>query len=60
LITGITGAGRRLAGGVLLGKGYLVHGIKRRNSLFNTQRLDHLYQDPHDSIPRLVGFEWAR
>ena len=46
--------GRCLPGGVLLGKGYEVHGIKRRSSLFNTERIDHLYQDPHEKDLRLV------
>jgi len=37
-----------------MGKGYEVHGIKRRTSLFNTNRIDHLYQDPHENSPRLM------
>src|SRR6266403_5168807 len=54
LITGITGQDGAYLAEFLLGKGYLVHGIKRRTSLFNTQRIDHLYQDPHDPEQRLV------
>ncbi|MBI3532722.1 MAG: GDP-mannose 4,6-dehydratase [Burkholderiales bacterium] len=47
LITGITGQDGSYLAEFLLGKGYIVHGIKRRASLFNTARVDHLYQDPH-------------
>ncbi len=47
LITGITGQDGSYLAEFLLGKGYIVHGIKRRASSFNTQRVDHLYQDPH-------------
>ncbi|CAM8624594.1 Gmd GDP-D-mannose dehydratase [Burkholderiales bacterium] len=47
LITGITGQDGSYLAELLLEKGYIVHGIKRRASLFNTQRVDHLYQDPH-------------
>ena len=47
LITGITGQDGSYLAEFLLKKGYVVHGIKRRSSLFNTQRIDHLYQDPH-------------
>ena len=47
LITGITGQDGAYLAEFLLGKGYEVHGIKRRTSLFNTDRIDHLYQDPH-------------
>ena len=47
LITGITGQDGAYLAEFLLGKGYEVHGIKRRSSLFNTDRIDHLYQDPH-------------
>ncbi len=47
LITGITGQDGSYLGELLLEKGYEVHGIKRRASLFNTQRIDHIYQDPH-------------
>ncbi len=48
LITGITGQDGAYLSELLLGKGYEVHGIKRRASLFNTDRIDHLYQDPHE------------
>ena len=48
LITGITGQDGAYLAELLLSKGYTVHGIKRRSSLFNTQRIDHLYHDPHD------------
>ncbi|MFY0608223.1 MAG: GDP-mannose 4,6-dehydratase [Cyclobacteriaceae bacterium] len=47
LITGITGQDGAYLAELLIGKGYEVHGIKRRSSLFNTDRIDHLYQDPH-------------
>jgi GDPmannose 4,6-dehydratase len=48
LVTGITGQDGAYLAELLLEKGYEVHGIKRRSSLFNTNRIDHLYQDPHD------------
>src|ERR1700754_974979 len=48
LITGITGQDGAYLTEFLLKKGYAVHGIKRRSSLFNTDRIDHLYQDPHE------------
>jgi GDPmannose 4,6-dehydratase len=48
LITGITGQDGAYLSELLLKKGYTVHGIKRRSSLFNTDRIDHLYQDPHE------------
>ena len=54
LITGITGQDGAYLAEFLLGKGYEVHGIKRRTSLFNTDRIDHLYQDPHESHRRLI------
>ena len=54
LITGITGQDGSYLAELLLEKGYTVHGIKRRASSFNTSRIDHLYQDPHESDPRLV------
>lgn len=54
LITGITGQDGAYLAEFLLGKGYEVHGIKRRASLFNTDRIDHLYQDPHERDCRLV------
>lgn len=47
LITGVTGQDGAYLSELLLKKGYVVHGIKRRSSLFNTERVDHLYQDPH-------------
>ena len=52
LITGITGQDGAYLAELLLEKGYLVHGIKRRASSFNTDRIDHLYQDPHDPDQR--------
>ena len=48
LITGITGQDGAYLAELLLQKGYVVHGVKRRSSSFNTQRIDHLYQDPHE------------
>ncbi|MFD0981067.1 GDP-mannose 4,6-dehydratase [Tropicimonas aquimaris] len=53
LITGITGQDGSYLAEFLLEKGYEVHGIKRRASMFNTQRIDHIYQDPHEPNPRL-------
>jgi len=53
LITGITGQDGAYLAELLLAKNYEVHGIKRRSSLFNTERIDHLYQDPHDYNRRL-------
>ncbi|HYG18510.1 MAG TPA: GDP-mannose 4,6-dehydratase [Ohtaekwangia sp.] len=53
LITGITGQDGAYLAALLLSKGYEVHGIKRRSSLFNTDRIDHLYQDPHEKNVRL-------
>ena len=53
LITGITGQDGSYLAEFLLAKGYEVHGIKRRSSLFNTERIDHLYQDPHTPNPKL-------
>src|SRR3954466_9935025 len=47
LITGVTGQDGALLAELLLGKGYIVHGVKRRSSSFNSERIDHLYQDPH-------------
>ena len=52
LITGITGQDGAYLAEFLLKKGYEVHGLKRRTSLFNTDRIDHLYQDPHEKIVR--------
>ena len=54
LITGITGQDGAYLADFLLKKGYEVHGIKRRSSSFNTERIDHLYQDRHDSDRRLI------
>ncbi|MDQ7833038.1 MAG: GDP-mannose 4,6-dehydratase [Desulfovibrionaceae bacterium] len=54
LITGVTGQDGAYLAGFLLEKGYLVHGVKRRSSLFNTQRIDHLYRDPHDADRRMI------
>ena len=54
LITGITGQDGSYLTELLLGKGYTVHGLIRRASTFHTQRLDHLYQDPHDPETRLI------
>jgi GDPmannose 4,6-dehydratase len=54
LITGITGQDGAYLAEFLLDKGYEVHGIKRRTSLFNTDRIDHLYQDPHEKNPRFI------
>lgn len=54
LLTGITGQDGAYLTELLLSKGYEVHGIKRRSSLFNTDRIDHLYQDPHEPNPKLV------
>ena len=54
LITGITGQDGSYLARFLLAKGYLVHGIKRRTSLFNTARIDDLYRDPHDTEVRLI------
>jgi GDPmannose 4,6-dehydratase len=53
LITGITGQDGSYLAEFLLAKGYEVHGIKRRASLFNTQRIDHIYEDPHSNHQRL-------
>ncbi|MDH5409227.1 MAG: GDP-mannose 4,6-dehydratase [Gammaproteobacteria bacterium] len=54
LITGITGQDGAYLAEFLLEKGYEVHGIKRRTSLFNTDRIDHLYQDPHETNRKFV------
>jgi GDPmannose 4,6-dehydratase len=54
LITGITGQDGAYLAELLLNKGYEVHGIKRRTSLFNTDRIDHLYQDPHSKNRRFI------
>nr|WP_253073369.1 GDP-mannose 4,6-dehydratase [Sodalis ligni] len=52
LITGVTGQDGSYLAELLLDKGYTVHGIKRRSSLFNTERVDHIYHDPHESDSR--------
>src|SRR6201992_4339956 len=54
LITGITGQDGAYLTDLLLSKNYEVHGIKRRSSLFNTDRIDHLYQDPHVDNKSLI------
>lgn len=54
LITGVTGQDGAYLAELLLGKGYEVHGIKRRSSLFNTDRIDHLYQDPHETDRKFI------
>lgn len=54
LITGITGQDGAYLAEFLLNKGYEVHGIKRRSSLFNTDRIDHLYQGPHQKGRKFV------
>jgi GDP-L-fucose synthase len=62
LITGVTGQDGAYLAEFLLKKGYEVHGIKRRTSLFNTDRIDHLYQDPHETnrpyaLAKIAGIE---
>src|SRR5690242_11657990 len=54
LITGVTGQDGAYLAEFLIEKGYLVHGIKRRSSSFNTGRVDHLYEDPHESSPQFL------
>lgn len=54
LITGVTGQDGAYLSELLLSKGYRVHGLKRRSSSFNTGRIEHLYQDPHEADPRFV------
>ena len=54
LITGVTGQDGSYLSEFLLEKGYEVHGIKRRASSFNTSRIDHLYQDPHENNPKFI------
>ncbi len=54
LITGVTGQDGAYLAEFLLGKGYEVHGIKRRTSLFNTARIDHIYEDPHQAHKRFI------
>src|SRR6478736_18423 len=57
LITGITGQDGAYLAEFLLEKGYIVHGIKRRSSLLNTERIDHLYQDPHEREENDIDFK---
>ena len=54
LITGITGQDGAYLAEFLLNKDYIVHGLKRRTSLFNTDRIDHLYEDTHESNPDFI------
>lgn len=54
LITGVTGQDGAYLSELLLEKGYTVHGVKRRSSSFNTGRIEHLYQDPHEGDPRFI------
>ena len=54
LITGVTGQDGAYLAELLLSKGYEVHGIKRRSSLFNTARIDHIYEDPHNPSPHFI------
>lgn len=54
LITGVTGQDGAYLSELLLAKGYTVHGVKRRSSSFNTARIDHIYQDPHEADPRFI------
>jgi GDPmannose 4,6-dehydratase len=54
LITGVTGQDGAYLSELLLSKGYTVHGLKRRSSSFNTGRIEHLYQDPHEADPRFI------
>lgn len=65
LLTGVTGQDGSYLAELLLDKGYEVHGIKRRASLFNTDRVDHIYQDPHEAkidklmdVARLASLGW--
>src|SRR5438067_12298446 len=54
LVTGVTGQDGAYLAELLLEKGYIVHGVKRRSSSFNTGRIEHLYQDPHEADPRFI------
>lgn len=54
LITGVTGQDGAYLSEFLLSRGYIVHGVKRRSSSFNTARIEHLYQDPHEGDPRFI------
>src|SRR5690606_13595373 len=53
-ITGVTGQDGAYLSEFLLKKGYIVHGLKRRSSSFNTDRIDHLYEDPHVAHPKFI------
>ena len=59
IITGITGQDGAYLAELLLEKGYEVHGIKRRSSMFNTARIDHLYKDQHEKKCRLFFTLWG-
>ncbi|MDB5555212.1 MAG: GDP-mannose 4,6-dehydratase, partial [Rhizobium sp.] len=54
LVTGITGQDGAYLAELLLSKGYIVHGIKRRSSSFNTSRIENIYQDPHEKDQRFI------
>src|SRR3990167_11561553 len=54
LITGVTGQDGAYLAEFLIRRGYVVHGVRRRTSLFNTARIDHLYEDPHEHAGKLV------
>ena len=54
LVTGITGQDGAYLAELLLSKGYIVHGVKRRSSSFNTGRIEHLYKDPHEDNPSFL------
>ena len=58
LITGITGQGGSYLAEFLLEKGYIIHGIKRRASSFNTERIDHIYQDSHINHPINISYPY--
>ena len=57
LITGVTGQDGSYLAEFLLAKGYVVHGVKRRSSSFNTARIDHLIHDPHEALGASAGYE---
>ena len=59
IITGVTGQDGSYLSEFLLRKGYEVHGIKRRSSSFNTGRIDHLYQDPHEKKNKIYSTLWG-
>jgi GDPmannose 4,6-dehydratase len=56
LIFGVTGQDGSYLTEFLIKKNYLVHGVKRRSSLINTQRIDHIYQDPHEKKRNFISF----